>query len=75
MWEEALTILLQDYKPATNLAESTHQFETAEIVKLLSTHTGITEIDIPEVVSILNSWGFKYDRTGDMQLEWLLKKV
>lgn len=73
MWEEALEILMDGYLPANDIAESTHQFSTEEIISKLVSHTG-EPVDPSEVTDTMQRWGFKYVRTGDLCLEWLLLK-
>jgi hypothetical protein len=74
MWNQALATFLEDYMPASDLKESTHQFSTTEIKQMLASHTG-EYIDITELCEALELLQFRFIRTGDLQLEWLLKKV
>lgn len=71
MWQEALTIFLETYSPTDSMQESTHQFTTNEICTMLERHAGGI-IEKPELVKTLSDKGFKYIRTGDLTLEWLM---
>lgn len=74
MWQEALAIFLESYKPAFTLETSTHQFSTPEIVGMLSRHTG-NEVQAEELTKTLIDRGFIYTKTGDLTLEWLMFNV
>lgn len=72
MWQEALAVFLESYLPVFDLESSTHQFSTGEILAMLAKHTG-EDIAIADLTKTLNDRGFKYIRTGDITLEWLMK--
>jgi len=71
-WQDAMPVLLSDYKPCETFTESTHQYTSNELKQKLEDFCGV-EVDLKEMVDILNAWGFKYARTGDLELEWLLR--
>lgn len=71
MWQEALAIFLESYCPTDNLQDSTHQFTTNEICMMLEKHSGGI-IEKADLVRTLSDKGFKYIRTGDLTLEWLM---
>jgi hypothetical protein len=73
-WNLALATFLDDFQPADDLTDSTHQYSTNEIIRMLSDHTGEL-ITAQELCSSMEALHFKFVRTGDLQLEWLLKKV
>lgn len=73
MWQETLTILLKPYQPAATLADSTHQFETSEIMGILQENGCHPTIE--ELTLRLKEIGFTQANTStnELRLEWLMQ--
>lgn len=71
MWQESLAVFLESYTACTTLKESTHQFSTDEIRSMLEQHTA-NPVNADDLVKTLKDRGFKYARTGDLAMEWLM---
>jgi hypothetical protein len=78
---DTLRLLLNPYQPADSIEESNKQFSTMEIIQALELHYGIPQgnpnaFGIPgeKVVEHMQEMGYKCINTGNLQLEWLLKK-
>lgn len=73
LWQDALATLLEDFTPVSCVKEADERFSTDEIIKSLEDHTG-EQINRNDVFEIMTAWNYTYKNTGDMTLEWLLKK-
>lgn len=79
---DALTQLLDPYEPVKLEKEADKQFTTKEIIAALEMHYGVPQGDTDFttlnagklIVDELNRRGFIYVNTGDLQLQWLMKK-
>jgi len=77
-----LDTLLEPYEPAQSEKESDVQWTTNEILQSLETHYGVPQgdaenfsmIEGKELVTELKKRGFVAVNTGDLQLQWLMKK-
>ena len=80
-FEEVLTELLKPFSPAEDQTESEKDFTTGELINAIEMHLGIPQgdpdrpcIDGALVVDYMKSLGYKCVNTGDLQLQWLVKK-
>ena len=80
--EDAVTILMAPYVPAQTEMDADKTFTTNEIIAALEMHYGVPQGDVSyvtndagvRVIKKLTEMGFRYANTGDLQLQWLLKK-
>lgn len=73
IWDQALATFLEEFSPAAELSDSTHQYSTAEIQNMLTEHSG-EMITKETICQSMEAMGFKYSNTAGDMLEWLLKK-
>lgn len=73
-WHDALLQLLEPYEAVANLKDSDYQLSTQEILHGLRKHTRNFDISPAELIALMEQWGFRYENTGGVELEWLLKK-
>lgn len=80
--DDAIIILLEPYEAVTDRKDADKLFTTNEIIQALETHYGWPQGDssfiTPNagkiVMDKLKSLGFTYINTGDLQLQWMMKK-
>lgn len=72
MWQPSLSVFLDNYSPVTTTAESTDQFTTREIQRMLEEHTGM-QVDLNELYVALLDANFHYVGQG-IEMAWLFKK-
>lgn len=74
MWQDVLTIFLQDYSPTDSILDSTEQYSTPQLHTMLETASG--ESILPkDIIDELNKRGFKQKHTGNLNIEWLMKPI
>lgn len=73
MWQPALAVFLKDYAPVDTAGDSTDQFTTREIQRMLEEHTG-TPVDLNELYVELLDANFNYAGQGS-EMMWLFKKI
>lgn len=72
MWQQALDQFLSYYDPCDDIEESTQQFTTPQLLRMLDQHCG-GYIDIEEFVQYLQDKKFTYQYDLDLTFNWLFK--
>lgn len=81
--EDALTTLLSPYLPAEDMRTADKLFTTNELIQALELHYGVPQGSTDyftgnagiRIVKQLQHMGFRCANTGDLQLQWLMKKA